>query len=812
MSWLENMRRDVIHAWRMIRRMPGVAAVMIISLGIGIGVNTAVFSWIQAVWLQPLPGVQNSGNLILIEPRAENGGYPSASWLEYRDLSERLGGLRDIFAFRMAPFNVGETGHAERTYGLLVSGNYFSALRLQPEIGRLIGAADTARPGGEAVAVISYGYWQSHFGGLVNVIGKTFRANNQQLAVIGVAPEKFQGTVIGIDFDMWVPATMAPVLISGSRELEDRDERGYSLMARYAGGVTRSQAQAELDGAMQQLARDFPATNRNLRAELLPIYSSPRGPQRFLVRAVATLQGVMLLLLLAVCGNTANLLLARASARQREMAVRMALGSGRWRIVSLLTSESLMLALFGVALGIPVAVWGSNVFRAVEFIGAIPIRFQTGVDATGLAFATLLGIGCGLVFGVAPALQLARVNPQLSFRAGSGVVGRSGLRNAFMGMEVALALVVLVAAGLFLRSFRETRDTDPGFRREGVLLAAYDFTGRPVDAASSLEFARRLQENLRVLPGVESVAIATSVPLDIHGLPSRAFTLEGRARSDANPDRALTNTVTPGYFELMTIPLLAGTDFAGLRDPTAPPQAIVNQEFVRRYVGADIRSADAIGRHLEIGGNRYVIIGVARNSLYDSFGEPPTPAIYFSYRDRPAPMGEIHVRALAGDGKILANEIRRVAREIDPSLPIYDVRTLGEHIEKNLLFRRIPARMFVVLGPLLLVLAAIGIFAVVSYAVSHRTTEIGIRMALGAAPGRVVLQIVSEAMSVIVIGAAAGWAVGYGIAVTFAGNGAVTLPVFAGVPALLLAVGALACWLPARRATLIEPVVALRHD
>jgi hypothetical protein len=323
---------------------------------------------------------------------------------------------------------------------------------------------------------------------------------------------------------------------------------------------------------------------------------------------------------------------------------------------------------------------------------------------------------------------------------------------------------------------------------------------------------RRLQENLRSLPGVESAAIATSVPLDIHGLPSRAFTIEGRASSDASPDRALKNTVTPGYFGLMNIPVIAGADFAPLRDTAAPPEAIVNEEFVRRYVGADTRNANAIGLHIETGGKRYVIAGIARNSLYDSFGEPPTPAIYFSYRDRPAPMGEIHVRARSDREQDLAIGIRRVVREIDPSLPVYDVRTLGEHIEKNLFFRRIPARMFLVLGPLLLALAAIGIFAVVSYAVSHRITEIGIRMALGATPGRVVLQIVSEAMSVIVVGAAAGWAVGYGIAVTFAGNAAVNLSVFAGVPALLLSVAALACWLPARRAALIEPIIALRHD
>lgn len=812
MNSFENTRRDVIHAWRMVARKPGVAAVVIISLGIGIGVNTAVFSWIQAVWLQPLPGVANSGSLVLIEPRSENGGYPSASWLEYGDLRERLGGLRDMIAFRMAPFNVGESGQGERTFGLLVSGNYFSGLSLRAEMGRLIQAEDAARSGAEAVTVISHGYWKTHFGGTADVVGKTVRANGHLLTVIGVVPAKFQGTVIGIDFDLWIPATMAPVLMSGSNELASREERRYSVVARYSGVLTRTQAQAELDGAMQQLAHDFPRSNRNVRGEILPIYSSPRGPQRFLLRAVVTLQGVMLLLLLAVCGNTANLLLARASSRQREMAVRMALGSGRARVVSLLLTESVMLATLGVAVGIPLAMWGTNVFRAVEFIGAFPVRFQTGVDMAGLTFASLLGIGCGIIFGIAPAVQLARVNPQLSFRTGSGATCRSGLRNAFMGMEVALALVVLVTAALFLKSFRETRDVDPGFRRDGVLLGAYDFTGRSVDSNASLDFARRLQDRLRAIPNVASAAIATSVPLDIHGLPSRAFTLEGRARGDANPERALTDSVTPGYFDVMRIPLIQGTDFASLRDATAPPQAIVNEEFVRRYIGSDRANAAAIGRHVETGGTQYSIVGVARNSLYDSFGEPPTPAIYFSYRDQPAGSGEIHLRVRKGNEKQLANDLRNAVREIDPAVPIYDVRTLNDHIEKNLVFRRIPARLFSILGPLLLILAAIGIFAGISYSVSHRTSEIGVRLALGATPRRVVAQIVSEAMGVIVMGAVVGWAISYAIAVTFVGTGAVELSVFTGVPALLLGVALLACWVSARRATLVEPVIALRHE
>ena len=808
MNWMEHAYRDVAHAVKMIWKMPALAAVVVVSLGIGIGVNAAVFSWIQAIALQPIAGVANSGSIYSLEPRGSSGGYIGTSWLEFLDLQARLRTVRDLFATRIVPFNVGTTGETERAFGMQVSGNYFSALRLQPTIGRFFGAEETGRPGGEPVTVIAYGYWKSHFGGAASVIGRQIRVNDHELTIIGVAPRNFQGTVTGIDFDLWVPGTMGPVLFSGSRELEDRSVRGYSMMARISPGATAAQAQTEFAQAMDQLAHDYTESNAKVRGELLPIRSAPRGPQRFLVTALVTLQVVMLLVMLVVCGNTANLMLARGSARQHEIVIRRVLGASAWRIGSLVLTENLVLAFVGVCLGVPIAMWGSNVLRAVPMIGAFPIRFQTGVDAGTIAFAAILGLACGIAFGAGPAIQLARVNPKESVRAGSSSAGRGGLRNVFMATEVSLAMIVLFAAGLFLRSFTDTKQIDPGFRRAGVLLAAYDLFGRTESEAQYLDFARRLTERLRKIPGVESAAIATSVPLDIHGIPNRSFVLEGRGRSDAAPDEALTNTVTPGYFKTMNIPLVARTNFVELSDTNAAPQAVVNQEFVRQYIG----KAEPIGRHIEIGKGRYVIVGVVRDSLYDSFTEPPTPAIYFSYRDRPSGSGEIHVLTRAGGELQLAGELRRAVREIDPGLPVYDVRTMAEHIDKNSMFRKIPARMFTVLGPLLLVLAAIGIYAVVAYSVSRRTTEVGVRLTLGATPGRVVRQIVGETMRVITFGAAAGWAIGFVIAREVAARASFDVPIFIGVPGALLVVSLFACWLPAMRVAQVNPVVALKHE
>jgi len=500
-------------------------------------------------------------------------------------------------------------------------------------------------------------------------------------------------------------------------------------------------------------------------------------------------------------------MLARASTRQREVGVRLALGAGRGRVVSLMLTESAMLALLGAALGGVIATWATVAMRAVPVISTFPIKFQTSVDAVSLAFAIVLGLVCGMLFGIAPALQLANVHPLAALRAGSRTASRSPMRNALMGVQVALALVVLMAGGLFLRAFGETRDIDPGFRREGVLLAAYDLSERNLQWPALRDFTRRLLERLRALPNVEAVSIAASVPLDIHGLPLRAFTLEGRARGDGRPDQALSNVVTPDYFRTMGVPILAGSDFADLNDAKTPPQAIVNDAFVRRY----LNGAEPIGRRLENRGGNYIIAGVVRTSLSESFSEPPTPVIYLSYRDRPSARGEIHLRTRPGAESLLAPEVERIVRELDPTLPVYDVRTLSDHVEKNLVLRRIPARMFVVLGPALLLLAAIGIYAVVAYTVSHRTTEIGVRLALGATAGRVMSQIMRESLRVIAVGALVGWTMTVVVALHLI-RGPLYLSVFAGVPALLMLVAAVACWMPARRATSVDPLVALRHE
>jgi predicted permease len=796
---------DVIPALRALARTPIMAAVVVLSLGVGIGVNTVVFSWIQALVFRPIPGVADASSFHLIETRAEGGVRPGSSWQEYLDLKQQVPSLHNLLAFRMVPLNVGTPPRTDRTYALLVSGNYFDALGLRPALGRFLRTDEVATAGREPVAVVSHDYWLTRLGGAPDVVGRTLRANDVELSIVGVAPEGFLGTVLGLQFDMFVPATLAPVLLGGSRELNDRSIRGYYAMGTLESAALAQAARAEAEAAMQRLAQAFPATNTGMTAEVLPFWRATRGPQGLMLQGLTALQGVMLLLLLAVCGNTANLVLARAGTRVKEMAVRLAVGAGSWRIARLLLVENLMLGLLGASVGALIAWWGSNALRAVPFTAQFPVRFHTELNGAGLAFAMALGVLCALVFGAAPAVQLARLSPHLVMRHSGPTPTPLRLRRLLMGGQVALAVMVLVAAALFLQSFQQTQDVDPGFKTQGVLLASYD-PGRPVEDDRARQFAHELLSRLRAIPDVDSAAIALSMPLDIHGLPARSFVIEGRARTDGAPDRAVSNVVTPGYFETLGIPFLAGGDFAELTDTAAPRQAIVNHAFVTRFLDG----GEALGRQLWFGDRPHTIVGIVRTSLSDSFSEPPTAAVYLSYRDRPYRLGEIHVQTTLGDETILAPALRRVVQSLDPSIPLYNVRTMTEHIDMNLALRKIPARMFVVLGPLILVLAATGIYAVVSYNVSQRTAEIGVRMALGASGGDVRRQIVREGLRVVVIGAIIGW-MPAAFLYTHLMRGRLDAPIFGGVPLALLLVAAAACWVPARRASRVDPVVALRE-
>ncbi|HVG86079.1 MAG TPA: ADOP family duplicated permease [Vicinamibacterales bacterium] len=798
---------DLRHAARGVRGMPIVAAVIIASLAVGIGVNTVVFSWTQALVLRPLPGVPAASEVHLIEARTETGGRPGVSWLEFEDLRRVMSPVARLAAFRMTGVNIGETARTERAYGLLVSDAYFEVLRLRPAAGRFFTEAETARGAGADVVIVSHEFWRDRLG-RAPISTQTVRVSGRDLRVVGVTPDGFQGTVLGLQFDLWLPAVAAPALLAGSAELDSRSVRGYYVMGRLPSSIDVARASAAVASEMADLQARFPEANRGVTAEVLPFWRASRGPQGFLIQALALLQGVLLLLLLAVCGNTANLLLARASQRQREVGVRLAVGGGPWRVARLLLLETALMAVAGAVAGTVLAAWSARVTRAMPLITtAFPVRFDASLDGTTLAFAIGLALVATLAAGALPAFHLARLDPLAAVRGEGSLLGRARLRNWLMAAEVAVALVVLLVAGIFYRRFAETEAVDPGFRIEGVLLAAYDLGGQGRTDEDARRFAERFLAATAQLREVEAAAIASSVPLDIHGLPQRSFAVEGRPRLDGGRDRALSNIVTPGYFAVMRIPFLEGADFSPLGDRSAPREVIVNRAFRRRYVA----DGEVLGRGIE-SGDTYRIVGVVRDSTYDAFGEPAAPAIFFSYRDRPRMQGELHLRTRQGAEASLGPAVREIARELEPGLPLFGVRTLSDHVEMNLVIRRVPARLFVVLGPLLLALAACGMYAVVAYAVARRTREIGVRLALGGSARRVTRDIVQQTLRVIAAGAAAGWLAVYGVYIHLAPGQPVSWLVFAGTPAVLMGVAALSCWIPARRVSLIDPTLALRQE
>ncbi len=812
---LVQMLRDLRHGVRSMARGPGLAAVVAGSIAVGVGANATVFSWIQARLLAPIPGVARGAEFQLIEPRNENGGYPGASWLEYRDIASETTAFDRLIAFRLAPLNVGTADWSERTFAMFVSGNYFSALGLSPVAGRLLTDADTAAPGGTPVVVVSHRFWQSRLGGRSDVAGQPLRLNGMTFTVAGVAPRGFQGTVMGLIFDLWTPATAAPLLMPGTNELESRANRGYLMMGALAKG--RSHADGVTDAArlMADLAARHPATNRTLTADVLPQWKSPRGPQQSITAALAMLQALTLLVLAAVVGNTTTLVLARATSRQREAAIRLALGAARWRILSLVLCEYVVYGVAGAALGALLAAWGTEALRAIPMPSpaGLEVSFTTGVDGVTLVFAMALSVLSGIAVGLPAAWQLSRPRPQAVLRTGGAVAGRHRLRDALVALEVALAMVVLVVAAMFGRTFSRTQTADPGFQPNGVLLAAYDLNGRGADVTSEAArtFAARLLARAHTIPGVESAALATSVPLDIHGLPTRRFRLEGRARDDGAQDEALVNIVSPEYFETLDITLVRGTGFTSLDDVATAPQAVVNEEFASRLGGG----ADVMGRRIESGRGSYLITGVVENTLYNAFGEAASPFIYFSLRDLPSATVELHVRARGGTdtrAEALSADVRRAVRDLDPTLALYNVRTFTSHVDRNLFFQRIPARLFAVLGPVVLALVALGIYAVGAHAVGERRAEIGTRLALGATSGQVIRLMVVDAFRVVGLGLAGG-----AIIALLIDPDALTRPLgegllVAGVAAGFIVVALAASYLPARRAGQIDPNVTLRAE
>jgi putative ABC transport system permease protein len=796
------------YALRTVTKTPWLSFVVISSLAIGIGANTIIFSWLKNQIFEPLPRV--TAPVWSLETKDDTGGYVSTSWLEYRDLRQIVSSFDGIAAQRPRAFNLGKSEKDARVYGEFVSENFFDVLELRPAFGRFFRSDEASRPGAEPVVIISYDLWQRQFDGAPDAIGHELNINGHKLTVIGVTPPKFRGGMNSLGFDVWIPLTMATELQPATMELTSRTSRPYLMLTRLKPGVTRAQAQTDLNAAAHRLLETYPETNKGLGFELLPLWRVPRGGQAIIL-ALATLQVFAVLILIVVCANTANLLLARASVREREIGVRRALGASAGQIVRQLLSESILLALAGAIGGMFISLWGVDALRQIPLPPSLPLKIAPGIDSSSLIFATLIAMFCGVAFGLAPAWQLSRGDILQSLRGGRGnLSGRNRMRDLLVGLQVAVALVVLVLAGLFLKSFRNSIRMPTGFDQDRVLLAQIDLAGRGYSKEKARVFLDQLLPRLEMLPEVEHASAAGNIPLDIRGLATGVIDVEG---APFDPQRKiLYYNVAPSYFATMGMPFRDGHDLAPLSRADLPLDAVINEEMARRFWPG----ISAIGHRFEVDGTHYEIAGVVRNAKYLSIGETPQPLAWLTMRVQFIFSPTLHIRTRQGDPLALLPMVRETVRSLDPELTVLAPQSLAQHVENNLFLQRVPACMLSVLGALALALSAIGLYAVLAYSLAQRVREIAVRLTLGATPRSVVWFIIWQHMRVVLISAAPGWLAAFAlnelIRHSLTGIGRIDLTIYIGVPAVLLAVAVLACWLPARRAAFVDPMTVLRGE
>jgi len=810
---LEILWQDLRYGLRMLLKNPGFTMIAVSTLGLGIGANTAIFTLLDKVLIRPLP-VERPDQLVTFVEDA--GGAPGIfSYPLYTELRERNDVFSGVVAYDQKPFSLSDGSQSERVIGQIVSGNYFAALGVRPALGRFFLPEEDRTPGTHPVIAISHGLWQRRFGGDPAVIGKTVSLNNNRYTVVGVAPSEFTGTTRGVVNDVYVPIMMQVQPGSGrSGFLDNRNAGWLQLIGRLKPNVSREQAQAALATPVEDANRNFPG-NPDKDADQMGdptkvfLMDGSRGHAdrvKDLSLPLKLMMGVVGFVLAVACANVANLLLARASARRKEMAVRLAIGASRWRVVRQLLTESSILATLGGGAGLLVAYWGAGLLLGFQQqTNVVPRALDGSLDGRALGFTLGLSLLTGIVFGLAPALVASKSDFVASLKEdtpGLGrVVRRLSLRNLLVVTQVALSLVVLICAGLCVKSLRELQAIDPGFEPAKVMTASFDLGQNGYNEARGRQFISQLSERVAALPGVESVSFARIVAFsDVPWIgPAN---IEG-----AKQQRANLNFISPNYFQTLGIPLVRGREFTSQDTASAPLVFIVNEAAARRYWPGQ----EAIGKRLN-GGE---VVGVVRNSKERGLTADASPTIYKPLLQNYQSPLTLHLRT-AMEGQPLLAALRREVRSLDGTLPVYDIGTLAQQRDGSLYTERLAAALLTLFGLLALSLAAVGIYGVLSYVVTERTREMGIRLALGARPRDLLRLVVGQGLVLtligLVIGVGASFALTRLIAKLLFGVSATDPLTFVVIPLLLTGVALLACWIPARRATRVDPLAALRYE
>ncbi|MEW6209428.1 MAG: ABC transporter permease [Acidobacteriota bacterium] len=810
---MERLLEDIRYGIRMLLKNPGLTLVAALSLAIGIGANATIFSWVQSLLLRPIPAAADPDSLVAFAERLRSGDYTSTSYPDYVDFRDRNETLAGLAVYRGQAMGVTIEGQSERAWGALVSGNYFDVLGVKAALGRTFFPEEDRTPGAHAVAVVSHAFWQRRLAADPNVAGRTIAINGHTFTIVGVTAPEFLGTFVGLSTDLWVPMMMQREVMPGGDRLNYRGEHWLETIGRLKPGVSLDQANADLDTLSRHIAQEYPATNEGRQATVVPLWKSSFGAQKILKPMLMVLMAVVALVLLIACANVANLLLSRAVSRRKEIAIRLSMGATRWRLIRQLLTESSMLALTGGAGGALMAFWSRNLLMAFVPPTDMPVKLAIDIDSSVLLFTLIVSLATGLVFGLAPAIQATRPDLVSVLKDESARVagGRGRLRNSLVAIQVALSLVLLICAALFLRSFHNGQRLDPGFDPENLVVASYDvFPGGYSEQRGGV-FHQQVAGRISSLPGVESASLARRLPLGFGGLSSFSIAIDGytpRADENMNIDY---NEVAPGYFHTMSIRLVEGREFTSEDNEKSHAVIIINQTMARRFWPGE----SAIGKRIRRGSGSLEVVGVARDGKYRSLSEEPRSFMYMPLLQNYRSQVTIVARA-AGNVTGAISSIREAMREMDANLPLYDTMTMREHLAASVFVQNIAATFLSIFGALALTLATVGLYSVMAYTVSQRTHEIGIRIALGAGSRDVLRLVAGQGMKIALAGVGAGLVGAFAVtrflsSLLYEVSASDPLT-FAGIAALLAGVALAACFVPARRAMKIDPVIALRYE